>query len=69
MQISFNDSNLELLYKEPIKNLGKQQYSREVIERYRKSIDALASANDLSEIAKFRGLNLEKLKSKEFKGS
>ena len=36
-----------------------------MIERYRKSIDALASANDLSEIAKFRGLNLEKLKSKK----
>jgi len=68
MKISFNDSILEELYKTPLKYLGKQQYSREVIERYRKGIDALLLANDLGEIARFRGFNLEKLKSSAFKG-
>lgn len=68
MKINFNDDELEQLYWIPIKKLGKQPYSKEVIEHYRKKIDLLAQANDLSEIAKFRGLNLERLKGKEFKG-
>ncbi len=68
MRISFNNNALEDLYRRPLKDLGKQQYSREVIEHYRKRIDVLANANDLSEISRFKGLNLEKLKSKEFKG-
>ena len=67
MKISFNQDYLQELYSTPFKNLGKQQYSRDVIERYRKTIDAMASADDLSEIAKFKGLKLEKLKSKGFK--
>jgi proteic killer suppression protein len=67
MIVSFNDKRLEDLYKCPIDDLGKRQFSKEVIVNFRKRLDILAYADNLSAISRFKGMNLEKLKG-EYKG-
>ena len=68
MIIHFNDSNLEDLYKLPIGDLGKRQFSKEVIKHFKAKVGILSNANDLSDISKIKGMHLEKLKGKEYKG-
>ena len=67
MLVSFKNKDLEDLYKLPIKQLGKQKISKAIIVNYRKRLEVLANANDLSDISKLKGMNLEKLKGKVYK--
>jgi len=62
MIVSFNDKHLEDLYRRSIADLGKQPFSKEIVVSYRKRLDILSYANDLSSISKLKGMNLEKLK-------
>jgi len=67
MKITFNDDSLEELYYIPLNNLGKQQFSKSLIKNYQKRVKILKYANDLGDIAKLKGMNLEKVNSKKFK--
>jgi plasmid maintenance system killer protein len=67
MLITFKTKDLEDLYKLPINDLGKQKVSKAVIISYRKRLEIIGYANNLGDISKLRGMNLEKLRSKEYK--
>lgn len=68
MQVEFSNNELEELYRLPIEQIGKAQFPKGVIKGYRKRIDILRNADDLSTIAKLKGMNLEKLNDKKYKG-
>jgi plasmid maintenance system killer protein len=67
MKVTFNDKGLEELYKTS-EGKWKRQFSKEVITHYQRKIEILKNADDLGQIAKIKGLNLEKLKGKGYIG-
>jgi plasmid maintenance system killer protein len=67
MKVSFKEQFLEDLFANPIEELGKQKFSKAVIRHYRKKIRILAYADNLGDVAKLAGMNLEKLHGNKYK--